>query len=240
MRFFLLISILFMSSMSYATNDEDSSSQYRTIEVKSSSISSVERDVREAAVYVLTTTGHGSGSLINYKGTQFILTAQHVASGEIGSSYIVKKDKEARSGILIYSDLTNDMAVLWLKDEFISIRPMKFSPVRDIPNIGDVITYSGYPSSHDIMTYRGRVAGFEVIQNGGKQILLHTFGWFGCSGSVVFDGRGNIVGILWGIDVLNGIPVESMIWVSPIENLRMDTAISEFCNSSENNVKACR
>ena len=238
MRLLLIIAALFISSSSFAT--DDISSQYRTIEVRSSSISSVERNVRDAAVYILTGSGHGSGSLIKYKGTQFIITAQHVASGEIGSDYIVKKEKEVQSASLIYSDLTNDIAVLWLKKEFESIDPMRFSTKKTIPGVGEEITYSGYPSSHDIMTYRGRVAGFESIPMAGNQILLHTFGWFGCSGSVVFDTGGNIVGILWGIDVLNGIPVESMIWVSPIQNLDIDEALSEFCNSTTEEVRACR
>jgi S1-C subfamily serine protease len=237
-RLLLIIAALFIPLSSFAT--DDNSSQYRTIEVRSSRISSVERNVRDAAVYILIGLGHGSGSLIKYKGTQFIITAQHVASGEIGSSYIVKKEKEVQSASLIYSDLTNDIAVLWLKNEFESVDPMRFSTEKTVPDIGDEITYSGYPSSHDIMTYRGRVAGFESIPSAGNQILLHTFGWFGCSGSVVFDTGGNIVGVLWGIDVLNGVPVESMIWVSPIQNLDIDEALSEFCNSTAEEVRACR
>jgi len=238
-RFLLLIATLFISSASYGEEPEADTSQYRTVEVKSSRISTVERNVRDAAVYILTTRGHGSGSLVRYKGSQLVITAQHVASGEIGSRYIVKKDMEALSASLIYSDLTNDIAILWLEKEFESVNPMKFSPLRDLPGVGDEITYSGYPSSHDIMTYRGRVAGFENIPSAGKQILLHTFGWFGCSGSVVFDARGNIVGVLWGIDSLNGMAIESMIWVSPIQNLDIDAALSEFCTSTTEDVRVC-
>ena len=239
MRLLLLIAMMLIGSPLSANSEVDIASDYRTIEVKSSRISSVERSVREAAVYVMTERGHGSGSLIVYKGTQFVITAQHVASGEIGSTYITKKDKEATASVLIYSDSENDIAVLLPKNSFSTIEPMKFLPTRDIPDVGDQITYSGYPSSHDIMTYRGRVAGFETIPRGGKQILLHTFGWFGCSGSVVFDSAGRIVGVLWGIDSLSGMPVESMIWVSPIQNLDMDVAIGEICTTSTE-IRACR
>jgi len=237
-RILLIIVGIIVSSISFAQSDADS--QYRTIEVRSSSISAVEKNVRDAAVEILTISGHGSGSLIRYRGSQFVITAQHVASGEIGSSYIIQKEKEAKSGELVYSDLTNDMAILWLKEEFESIEPMRFSITRKIPDVGEEITYSGYPSSHDIMTYRGRVAGYESVEGAGNQILLHTFGWFGCSGSVVFNTKGDIVGVLWGIDILNGIPVESMIWVSPIQNLDIDLALSEFCKTSDENVRACR
>jgi S1-C subfamily serine protease len=237
-RILLIIAALIISPTSFAEIGD--SSQYRTIEVKSSSISTAERNVRSAAVEILTEIGHGSGSLVRYRGTQFVITAQHIASGESGTRYIIQKEKEIQSGALVYSDLTNDIAILWLENEFESVEPMRFSITKSIPDVGEEITYSGYPSSHEIMTYRGRVAGFEEIEGVGKQILLHTFGWFGCSGSVVFNSRGNIVGVLWGIDLLNGIPVESMIWVSPIQNLDIDLALSEFCKTSGENVRACR
>ena len=238
MRTLLIIAGFLISSVSFG--QFDTNSQYRTIEVKASSISTVEKNVRDAAVEIFTSRGRGSGSLVRYRGTQLVITAQHVASGEIGSLYMIQKEKEIKSGELIYSDLTNDIAILLLKNEFESVEPMRFSTTRKIPDVGEEITYSGYPSSHNIMTYRGRVAGYENIEGAGNQILLHTFGWFGCSGSVVFNSRGNIVGVLWGIDLLNGIPVESMIWVSPIQNLDIDLALSEFCKTSVENVRACR
>ena len=240
MRILIIIAALIIPLASLASTGEDATPQYRTIEVKASKISTIERKVRDAAVKVLTNFGHGSGSLVRHRGVQFVITAQHVASGEIGLPYMVQKEKEIKSGILIYSNPSNDIAVLWIDSEFETIDPMRFSLTREIPNVGEEITYSGYPSSHEIMTYRGYIAGFENIEGSGRQILLHTFGWFGCSGSVVFNSRGDIVGVLWGIDSLNGIIIESLIWVSPIQNLDFELALSEFCKSTEQNARACR
>ena len=56
--------------------------------------------MREAAVRVVTSRGgHGSGSLIKYKGLTLVLTAQHVADGGLGSDYWIMRvplsDKQA-------------------------------------------------------------------------------------------------------------------------------------------------
>ena len=48
------------------------------------------------------------------------------------------------------------------------------------------------------------------------------FGWFGSSGSGVFDKRGRLVGIVSGIDVGNfgrRIPLESIVWVAPLSKI---------------------
>jgi hypothetical protein len=50
------------------------------------------------------------------------------------------------------------------------------------------------------------------------------FGWFGSSGSGVFDQRGRYVGCVSGIDVGRfgfgfRIPLESIVWVAPVSQI---------------------
>lgn len=62
--------------------------------------------------------------------------------------------------------------------------------------------------------------------------MLHTYGWFGCSGSVIYNKRGEIIGVLWGVDVEYhpGIAVvEEMIWVIPIQKLDMKAVRENAC-----------
>jgi len=73
--------------------------------------------------------------------------------------------------------------------------------------------------------------------------MLNTYGWFGCSGSVIYDTSGDIVGILWGVDIETRPDYqvqENMIWVSPIQNIDMSLAISELCIALEQEPRACR
>jgi len=205
-----------------------------------------ERKVREAAVMVTDGYGHGSGGIVQYYDMQLVLTAQHVASRPIGSQYLIINGSSTGMAILIYSDPVHDIALLYLgdgDDGALQGRGIRYSPRTETPSIGAGITYSGHPSWHSLMTYRGYVAGVEHLDGRGPQLMLNTYGWFGCSGSVIYDTRGDIVGILWGVDIERYPELqvqENMIWVSPIQNLDMSLAISELCVALEDEPRACR
>lgn len=215
------------------------------MEQVNSSMNMAQKKVREAAVKISTGAGgHGSGSYIVYKDAHLVFTAQHVTDGPIGSIYHVYKDKEMRLATLIWSDVAADMAVLHLSEKFVTISPMKWSPQNRTAEVGTEITYSGYPSSHQLMTFAGTVAGYAPKTGLGKQIILNTYGWFGCSGSVVYTLSGDIVGILYGVDVeyYPSMQVqENMIWVAPIQRLKIDVILKHMCKGlPKGAMRACR
>jgi len=213
----------------------------RTIEI-SSHMSDTELVVRGAAVRITRfgERNQGSGSLVQYKDLQLVLTAQHVADAIVGTPYRIAHDGEIREGILIYSNETHDIAVLWVQIPWPRGHALKWKPSSDVATIGTRITYSGYPGSHSLMTYRGRVAGYELMSDGSTNILLHTYGYFGCSGSVIYNVNKEIVGILWGIDKGRDGVIEDMIWVSPIQNLNLDLSLRGLCQTLHNKPRACR
>jgi hypothetical protein len=217
---------------------------YQTLPIKSG-MSRVEKAVREAAVKVARLDGgHGSGSLISYEGSQFVLTAQHVANGPLGSVYMIEKRAQRKMAILIHGDPLNDIAVLWLAEheELKDVKPMPWKPVENLPTVGTKINYSGHPSSHSLLSFRGAVAGYETHPAAGTQIILNVFGWFGSSGSVIYNERGRIIGILWGVDVdyYRQQVNEDIVWVSPIQNLDLALALQPLCEQIPNEVKACK
>ena len=80
-----LLGVVFTSTSVEASGTNIGAEVHRTIEI-SSQFSEVETKVRNAAVRVITAEGgHGSGSLIQYKDMQLIVTAQHVASDLVGT-----------------------------------------------------------------------------------------------------------------------------------------------------------
>lgn len=209
----------------------------------SSVMTDTEQKVRSAAVKVLTVHGHGSGSLVKYKGLTLLFTANHVANGMLGTVYTASANGEVKMAMLIYADPAHDIAILYMLEEFSTVKPLKYSPREKLIEVGKEITYSGYPSSHQLMTFRGRVAGYEVLTESGTQILLHTHGWFGCSGSLVYDSEGDIVGILWGVDVEKRPTLQvvgSLIWIQPIQALNIDYALQALCASDKIKARACR
>jgi len=242
----LFIASLFLLSVpTLATetqNNYNTTVEKKTEEVKSS-MTVMEKKVRDAAVKVSSSTGHGSGSVILYKDVILVLTAQHVAEGLSGDFYVISKDNESQLGVLIYSDPLHDIAILYMPNPLKEVKPMKYDPLEGIAEVGTDITYSGYPSDHRLMTIRGTVAGYELLELRGTQIIIHTHGWFGCSGSVVYDSRGRIIGILWGIDVERRPAfqvIDNMVWITPIKNINLETSLNTLCLALNNKPKACR
>ena len=96
------------------------------------------------------------------------------------------------------------------------------------------------------MSFTGRVAGFETVPGPrtGKHIILQTYGWFGCSGSVIYNLKGQQVGVLYGVDVeyYPDIQVqENMIWVVPMSEVKIDKALGAFCRGYQGKTpKACK
>jgi hypothetical protein len=207
-------------------------------------ISTTEQKVRNAAVrIVIPNGGHGSGSLVKHKGLTLLLTASHVAKAPIGHIFYAMKGGEVKKAVLVYSDALHDIAVLYMLEEFSNAKPLKYSHSSTIAAVGTEITYSGYPSHHQLMTFRGRVAGYEILADAGIQILLHTHGWFGCSGSIVYDAKGDIVGILWGVDVEhqpNPQVIGNLIWIQPIQVFNIDHSLEALCRSGAVKAKACQ
>ena len=236
----ILIAMLCMGT-AYASEETIAVGNLTTeaIEV-SSTMTSTERRVRQSAVKVLSLSGHGSGGLVKYKDFQLVITAQHVADGELGSIYGVATESESHTGVLIYADSLHDIAILYVVDHFEHTKGIKWKPATELTGVGAEITYSGYPSWHSLMTYRGRVAGYEVDPKAGTQLMLNTYGWFGCSGSLIYNTDGHAIGILWGIDMQKGLPQENMVWVSPIQNLDLKLALKALCSGMGNKPKACR
>ena len=215
------------------------------IEKINKSLSSIEKNVRGAAVKVVSSGGgHGSGSLIKYKDLTLVLTARHVAKHPLGTNYLISKNNENVMAKLMYQNDTADIAILILTESFRdrSIKPMLWDPTKSY-DVGKTIVYSGFPSSHQLMSFDGRIAGYEVDSLGNTHLIVNTYGWFGCSGSVMYDEKGKIIGILYGVDVeyYPGIQInENMIWVAPIKNIDIKEVIKPLCRGHVHNYKACQ
>ena len=240
--------LLFMLTMalmlSCGTSGGNSYTPRGPAEKVSQELSSTEKQVRSAAVKIVTSGGgHGTGSLVKYKDLTLIVTARHVTDERVGTRYMITKNGMKTTATLVYQSNTADIALLLLDKDFPGkgIKPMKWAPTKNY-NIGKDIFYSGYPSRHKLMSFNGRIVGYEEDEHG-TQLIVNTYGWFGCSGSGVYDEDGKLVGILYGVDVeyYPGIQVqENMIWIAPIKHLNIDEALASFCRGTLKDYKACK
>jgi len=244
MKYLKLMLLILLSTTAAASAPHIS----KPVDHLSAEMSSVEKRVRQAAVRITApfSGGHGSGSYIKHKDVYVIITAQHVAAGALGTNYLASYEDESKIATLIYSDPVNDIAVLFLSVPFRTIEPMKYNPVEETAAVGTRISYSGYPSTHKLMSFSGRVAGYETGPNGKNHIILSTYGWFGCSGSLIYTLKGRQVGVLYGVDV-EYYPTtqvqENMIWVAPMNLVDMRKALEPICRGFESigkKIKACK
>ncbi len=238
---FIVLGVLFTFAFSNGSN----AAAYKPgtpVEVINKGMSNIEKNVRRAAVKVMTAGGHGSGTVVKYKDLTIVLTARHVTDGPLGMEYLISNADEQRTAVLVYQSKEHDIAVLVLKKEFHHVKPMTWKPTKNY-DIGTDIVYSGHPSWHKLMSFQGRVVGYEDSAGSGTSLIVNTYGWFGCSGSGVYTTSGELIGILYGVDVqyIYGVQIqENMIWVAPIKNINIDKSLDAFCRGTIKNYKACR
>tara|TARA_R110000744_G_C19327420_1_gene558209 strand:- start:496 stop:1236 length:741 start_codon:yes stop_codon:yes gene_type:complete len=241
-KYFAVVALWLATTINYNAFGADRYTPRSPVEKVNKSLSIVEKKVRNAAVKVVTAGGHGSGTVVKYKDLTLVLTARHVTDGPLGTEYLVSNTGEQRTAILIYQSKEHDIAVLVLKKEFYHVKPMNWKPTKNY-DIGTDIVYSGHPSWHKLMSFQGRVVGYEDSKGSGTSLMVNTYGWFGCSGSGVYTTKGELIGILYGIDIqyVSGAQIqENMIWVAPIKNINIDKSLDAFCRGTIKNYKACR
>jgi S1-C subfamily serine protease len=180
-----------------------------------------EKRTRQAAVKVrsLLYGGHGSGTYMVAYDRRIVATAAHVVRNE-STMLIEGRDGEAVIGKVIFTDVSVDIAFL-VVPEIKSRTAIRYRPEMkyDERLVGKNLTYTGFPSHHDLLTIRGYVSALEH-----NMIVSNMFGWFGSSGSGVFDQSGRYLGCVSGIDVGRygmgqRVPIEEIVWVAPISQI---------------------
>jgi len=209
-----------------------------------SSLSVQESRVRKAAVKVITEYGHGSGTYMMLNGFPIVVTAAHVIDDPSNMFYKVGGvDGEIVDATRVYFDEKIDVGVLLLNSKMQTREHILYQKSKKISGIGTRLVYSGYPSSHGLLTIRGMVAGYGA-HYGNTVVLMHGYGWFGCSGSGIFDDVGNFVGVLWGVDIegVAGLPqvVEDIIWITPSKDIDHNAVLKGACMTSGSTKRVCR
>ena len=107
------------------------------------------------------------------------------------------RDGEAVIGRVVFVDENNDLAFL-VVPEIQTRTAIRYRPHTSYDErlIGARITYTGFPSHHDLLTIRGYVSSLEH-----EMIVTNMFGWFGSSGSGVLILMVGSCGGVSGIDV---------------------------------------
>ena len=183
-----------------------------------SSEARMRRKVRAAAVEISTAMGtRGSGTYFKIDDRHLIVTATHVVSGSPVVS-IIGRNGEQVFGTPVMEAEHVDMTFI-LIPAMNSRTPMNYKPLgyQDIDKyVGEEVTYTGFPSHHDLLTIDGAIASHEE-----GNLIMHSYAWPGSSGAGVFDFDGNFVGVVRAVDLgvwdyrLHPTIIEDIVWVAP-------------------------
>ena len=111
-------------------------------------------------------------------------------------------------------------------------KAVKYKPTPQSSQLGGDCVYTGYPSDYTLITIRGSISGFAP---GTGNLIMQSFGWFGASGSGIFDDDGKMIGVVSAISAEFG-PfgpqiLETMIHVAPINSIS-EKMLEEALNAS--------
>ena len=140
--------------------------------------------------------GHGTGTYLTYKDESYIITAAHVIRDADFSGVIFNKEIYWVEPLVVFTD--RDIAILRVatipNKESVDLKKVKVAKKIEI---GDRLVYTGYPNLTGPLTIFGTVAGHSDKTS----IILQSYAWGGASGSLILNEKGELVGILSGIEL---------------------------------------
>jgi V8-like Glu-specific endopeptidase len=112
-----------------------------------------------------------------------VALSEYSISVDDGEEYVEMK--------LAYIDADSDIAIVVPKKNLTSIEPKRWRVNKSKNLVGETLKYVGYPSGLGKLLIRGMASADRV-----EALIMQSFALPGSSGSVVFDSKGRVVGII--------------------------------------------
>ena len=138
--------------------------------------------------------GHASGNYFKIGQHKFIISAAHIVS--VGEVLVATDYINVVELSVVHIDVFNDIAILIPKKDLKSIRAINYVTNKELQIIGDTVVYAGFPASVGQSVFHGTVASCDL-----NSLLIQSFALPGASGSVIFDNKGMVIGVLSAIQM---------------------------------------
>lgn len=136
--------------------------------------------------------GHASGNYFKIGHHKFIISAAHIL--EEGVDNVVLDYHNKTKLHLAVLDTENDIAVFVPEKNLKSIRAVDYRTNKELDLTGKMVVHAGHPADLNKSVFHGSVASCGVTD-----FMMQSFALPGSSGSVVFDNKGSVVGVLSAI-----------------------------------------
>lgn len=136
--------------------------------------------------------GHGSGNYFKIGQHKFILTAAHNLEGASRMAVIDRYFYVDLIPVII--DPALDIAILVPQKDLKDTKAVKYLLLEESSILGEEVVYAGYPADSSRSIFIGTVSS-EMFSS----FIMQSFALPGSSGSVVFDNKGQVVGVVSAI-----------------------------------------
>lgn len=165
----------------------------------------------------------GSGFLVSSNG--YVVTSHHVVVGA-DSVYIENPLFGPLKTTVVLSDDTNDVAILRIDDpRFYAPRPLSYLVSSAEASLGEEVFTLGYPRE-DIVFGEGSISALSGFRQNPNAYQISVPVNPGNSGGPLFNERGDLVGIISGIQTETtgaAFAIKSSVLLNVIENLPADS-----------------
>jgi len=175
--------------------------------------------------------GHGSANYFYSGKHKFFITAAHNLLH--GNDFIIQENGGNQvKAHPVYVELGSDFAIVVADGEITQTTPVHLSINRKKDLVATDVYYMGSPGQLRFAMLQG-----FVMWSNADVVIMQSFGWFGASGSVVFDKGGRVVGILQGVYVdQHGLfedVIEDVVYVQRVDFLSRKKLREIFNSAAE-------
>ena len=133
--------------------------------------------------------GHGSGNYLKIGGYKFIMTAAHNLEAAARMAVIDRHNYVDLLPVVIDTEL--DIAILVPEKDLRDTKAVKYMLQQEGSIVGETVVYAGYPGDSSKSLFTGIISSNRMFT-----FVMQSFALPGSSGSVVFDTKGRVVGVV--------------------------------------------
>lgn len=161
----------------------------------------------------------GSGNYLKSGKHKFVLTAAHVVN-RCDEVHLIDKYGSTVLGEVVWTDEEKDVSIVKPNNELGEVEAVHVDLKDKKYLVGGKVYFMGHPDELNFFLFEGLIS-----LNGEEDFFLHSTGWGGVSGAVVFSKRGKVLGVAKAVKVtinpITGFPrlLEDLVLVSKTDFL---------------------